>query len=87
MQNACMATKTISLKIDAYERLRSARRAPDESFSQVILRATWPETTVTGAQLLEHYRHHGPFLSEEGIERIEGMKAEARPAEDKWQAG
>jgi predicted CopG family antitoxin len=79
-----MATKTISLKLDAYERLRAARRTPDESFSRVILRATWPETTATGAELLEHYRRHGPFLSEEGIERIEWLKADAQPAEDKW---
>ena len=46
MHNACMATKTISLKLDAYEKLRAARRQPTESFSQVILRARWPEETI-----------------------------------------
>lgn len=35
-----MATKTISLKVEAYERLRSARRYREESFSEVVMRAT-----------------------------------------------
>lgn len=34
-----MATKTISLKLEAYEKLRAARRSPDESFSEVVMRA------------------------------------------------
>ncbi|MBS0398171.1 MAG: hypothetical protein JSR95_05765 [Proteobacteria bacterium] len=36
-----MASKTISLKIDAYERLRLAKR-PRESFSEVIRRIVPP---------------------------------------------
>ena len=42
MHNLCMATKTISLKMEAYEKLRNARRSPDESFSDVVLRAVGP---------------------------------------------
>ena len=45
--------KTISLKEAAYERLRAARRYSEESFSAVVLRATWPESTTTGKALLE----------------------------------
>jgi predicted nucleic acid-binding protein len=37
-----MAVKTVSLKTEAYERLKAARRYPGESFSEVILRARWP---------------------------------------------
>jgi len=51
MHEACMSTKTISVKIEAYERLRAARRYPDESFSEVVLRARWPEDTVTAGEL------------------------------------
>ena len=49
---ACMGTKTVSLKDEAYGRLRAARRYPDESFSEVVLRATWPEDTITARGLL-----------------------------------
>lgn len=87
MQSLCIATKTISLRIEAYEKLRRARRFPGESFSEVVLRARWPEETLTGAELLARYREHGPFFSEEGVERIERLKAEDRPAEDKWRRG
>jgi hypothetical protein len=39
---AYIASKTITLKLEAYNRLRAARRYPTESFSEVVLRATWP---------------------------------------------
>ena len=35
----CMATKTIALRLEAYERLKRARRTPTESFSDVVMRA------------------------------------------------
>ena len=60
-----MAIRTVSLRIEAYERLRSARRYPGEWFSQVVLRAHWPEQAITGAELLARMRSHGPFLTEE----------------------
>lgn len=78
-----MATKTISLRLDAYEKLRAARCSPDESFSQVVLRATWPEDTVTGEELLRQMEEHGPFLREEELDRIETLKQSATPPEDK----
>ena len=86
MHNACMATKTISLKLDAYEKLRAARQRPSESFSQVILRARWPEETITGAELLKRYRERGGFLSEDDLERIDELKAADTPPADKWGA-
>jgi hypothetical protein len=79
-----MATKTISLKDEAYERLRSARRYPAESFSEVVLRATWPEDTVTARALLGLYRGGGPRLTGEDLDRLEDVKRHDRPPEDKW---
>ncbi len=79
-----MATKTISLKLEAYEKLRAARRYPAESFSEVVLRATWPEETVTGRELLELWRRRGPFFAAGDVDRIEELKAADAPPADKW---
>ncbi len=87
MHNACMATKTISLRLDAYEKLRAARRQSSESFTQVILRARWPEESITAGELLHRCRERGGFLSEEDLDRIDELKAGDAPPEDKWSAG
>ena len=79
-----MGTKTISLKDEAYERLRAARRYPTESFSEVVLRATWPEDTVTAGALLALIKREGPRLSEMALARIEASRGDAMPPEDKW---
>ena len=84
MHNACMSTKTISLKLEAYERLRRARRYSGESFSEVILRAVWPGQTLTGAELLDLVRTRGPSFGEAGLTRIDAAKRGDRPPEDKW---
>jgi hypothetical protein len=81
-----MATKTISLKLEAWERLRAARRTPDESFSQVILRAEWPDSGISAADYLERRRREGPAFSEEGLAQIDLLDRGDRPPEDKWKA-
>jgi predicted CopG family antitoxin len=78
-----MSTKTISLKKEAYEKLRAARRYPTESFSEVVLRASWAEDTITAKALLERLRK-GPHFSANEIERIEALKQDDREPEDKW---
>ena len=86
MHNTCMSTKTISVRIEAYERLRAARRYPDESFSEVVLRARWPEDTVTAGELRALARSRGARLSETELDRIEAAKRLDLPPEDKWAA-
>jgi hypothetical protein len=79
-----MSTKTISLKIEAYERLRAARRYPSESFSEVVLRAAWPEDTVTARELCVRAAARGAHFSESELDRIEAFTRLDVPPEDKW---
>lgn len=79
-----MGTKTISLKTEAYDRLRSARRYPTESFSEVVLRATWPEDTVTAKGLLAMLESSPPWFTAEELDGIESAKRDDLPPEDKW---
>lgn len=81
-----MATRTISVKEEAYSRLRAARRYSSESFSEVVLRATWPEDTVTAGAFLKLIRSRGPRLSSDEVDRIEDAKRNDTPPEDKWTA-
>lgn len=87
MHTACMATKTISLRLDAYERLRRARRFPHESFTDVVLRAVWPESTLTGRGLEAFLTEHGPFFTDEELDRIEDAKRNDQPPGEKWPDG
>lgn len=80
-----MASKTISLSLAAYERLRRARRRPGESFSAVVMRAHWADEPVLGADYLRMVRERGPLYSVDELEAIEDAKAADLPPSDKWQ--
>lgn len=47
-----MATKTISLELDAYEKLKQAKRE-GESFSAVVRRASFGPSDARGGSILE----------------------------------
>ena len=79
-----MGTKTISLKDEAYKRLKAARRYPDESFSEVVLRATWPEDTITGRDLLALLASSRAHFRVDELDRIEVASEGDQPPEDKW---
>jgi predicted CopG family antitoxin len=52
MHDPCMATKTISIEIDAYELLVREKRDPKESFSKVIRRVLSERPALTAGELL-----------------------------------
>jgi predicted CopG family antitoxin len=65
-----MATKTISLELDAYERLKAAK-GPGDSFSDVVRRATFPKKPFTGQDLLLQLQKRGPLFSESELKDLE----------------
>lgn len=80
-----MATKTISIDVEAWETLRRARRTPQESFSKVIKRAHWEEPRTAAAFLA---RMEGlPTATEDELARLDEIQRQDAPPEDKWQRG
>ena len=70
-----MAIKTISLELDAYEKLKQAKRS-GESFSGVVRRARWDDEPSTGAKVLAHLtrlseRHPESLLPEDVLDRLD----------------
>ncbi|CAJ1510493.1 antitoxin VapB family protein [[Mycobacterium] holstebronense] len=78
-----MATKTISIDIEAYERLRAARRSPDESFSRVIKRAHWRNEARTAGALLAALAAL-PVATEDELERLDEAQRMDFPPDDPW---
>ncbi len=76
-----MATKTITLELDAYEKLKRAKRGPRESFSSVVRRARWDESPAAGdllGALREVHRlYPNSFLDDRALDQIE-KRASAR---------
>ena len=81
-----MATKTISIDLQAYERLRNARLTPDESFSQVIKRAVWPPAPRTAAAMLGAL-DGVPVMQEADLERLDAAQLADPAPEDPWRPG
>ena len=74
MHDLSVTTKTITLDLDAYEKLHAAQK-PGESLSEVIRRTSFgagqPRKTLTGAGLLEYIRRGGGGFTEEELDSIE----------------
>jgi hypothetical protein len=83
-----MATKTISLELDAYERLRKARRTPSESFSSVVRRAIFPGTPCTAGEALEIAKRRlaqgKALLSQESLDLLDAAQENPRSSESHW---
>jgi predicted CopG family antitoxin len=80
-----MATKTISIDVEAYERLSRARRTPNESFSRVIHRARWDDDEHTARALLERCRN-APLPEEEELRRLDEAQRADRSPGDPWRS-
>lgn len=67
---SCMRHVSITLEIDAYDKLWAAKRA-GESFSDVVRRAIIQDMPPDGAALREHYRCGGGGVSMEYLDAVE----------------
>ena len=76
-----MATKTISLEIEAYEKLRQAKRFPRESFSEVVLRTSIPDGGISGRELLASFDTGDSIFSDEDLDAIDALNASDTPPE------
>lgn len=81
-----MATKTISIDLEAYERLRRARLSPRESFSRVIGRARWSNEPRTAEGLLRALKN-APLPDAAVLDRLDEAQRADLPPEDPWRAG
>ena len=61
-----------------------AKIYPGESFSEVVLRASCPEYTVTAEELVTMCRERGPTFGLDELDRIDDLKEREEPPEDKW---
>jgi hypothetical protein len=86
MYTQSMATKTISIDLEAYERLRRARLAPDESFSRVIKRARWRNELKTAAGLLRALQE-APPPDPAVLDRLDEIQRTDVAPEDPWHSG
>ena len=78
-----MSTKTISIDLEAYQRLSAARLNPRDSFSQVIRRAQWTQIARTCGGLLAALPTL-PVADEEVLDFLERAQHPDQPPDAPW---
>jgi len=78
-----MATKTITLELDAYEKLRQVKRG-GESFTEVVRRAVWVDAPATGESLLYYFRNGGSGASGQYLDAVEEAAKHDPIPDDPW---
>jgi hypothetical protein len=78
-----METKTITLELDAYERLRVCR-LPGESFSEVVRRAVFTNNPPSGSDLLAYFRAGGSGVSDAWLDAVEQAAGNDPPPDNPW---
>ena len=77
----CMSTKTLSVDEEAYLHLVRAKKDAKESFSKVIKRARWPESSRTCESLLARAKGQ---VREEILDQLDRAQQEDAPPAEPW---
>ncbi len=83
MHALCMATKTISVDLEAYEILRRARQTAKESFSQVIKRGRWKRSPKTCGDILASSAEI-PAAPASVLKKLEVAQSSDAPPDSAW---
>ena len=78
-----MPTKTITLELDAYEKLRRVKRG-GESFTEVVRRAFWVDAPATGEFLLNYFHNGGSDVSGKYLDAVEEATKHDPIPDDPW---
>ena len=81
-----MATKTISIEVDVYDRLKALKQTSSESFSQVLRRELSPPRGIRASDLLRIAKEDGGVLkvTEAQLQDIEEAKESLSQWSDPW---
>jgi len=81
-----MATKTISIEVDVYDRLKALKQTSSESFSQVLRRELSPPRGIRASDLLRIANEDGGVLkvTEAQLQDIEEAKESLSQWSDPW---
>lgn len=80
---SCVPTKTITLELDAYEKLRQAKRG-GESFTEVVRRAVLVDAPLTGKSLRDYLSKGGSGVSEKYLDSVEEAAKHDSIPDDPW---
>jgi len=80
---SCMATKTITLEIDAYNKLKAEKKA-GESFTAVVRRASFANAPLTGSDLAAYLRSGGCGVSNTYLNAVEEAALHDPIPDDPW---
>lgn len=78
-----MATRTITLELDAYEKLRQVKRG-GESFTEVVRRAVWVDAPASGEGLLHYFRNGGSGISDKYLNAVEAAAKHDPIPDNPW---
>jgi hypothetical protein len=78
-----MSTKTITLELDAYEKLRMAKRG-GESFTEVVRRAVLVDAPLTGGALRGYLKNGDGGVSDGYLDAVEEAAKHDPTPDNPW---